>query len=134
MVCRSFILKVVEDTWVWRLQDPDSFYTRIAPRDLLNLLATHSGWIDRADVIAMFTTMHMWWAEDQRVLKYINRFDDAQKKATSASLPITDEWIAAMATSALLSANSFPNDCPSWDGLVPYAQTWTYWKLKFPPP
>ena len=63
--------------------------------------------------------------------EFINRFYEAQKKATKASLPITDDWLAAMATSALLSANSFPNNCPAWDGLVPSDQTWTAWQLKF---
>ena len=38
-----------------------------------------------------------------------------------------------MATSDLLSANSLPNDLPDWDGVVPSAQNWTAWKLKFAP-
>ena len=109
---RSFILKVVKDTWIRRLRDLDSFYTRVAPRDLLDLLATHSGGIERADVVVMFATMHLWWAEDPRVPGFINIFDDAQKKATRASLPITDDWLAATATSALLSENSIPKDRP----------------------
>ena len=79
----------------------------------------------------MFATMHLWWEEDTRVLGFINIFDNSQKKSTRASLPITDDWIAAMATSALLSENSFPNDRPSRYCLVPSAQTWTAWKLKF---
>ena len=41
--------------------------------------------------------------------------------------------MAAMATLALLFDNSFPNDRPAWDGLVPSAQIWTAWKLKFVP-
>ena len=65
--------------------------------------------------------------------EFINRFDDAQKKATRYSLPITDNWLAAMSTLALLSDNSFPNDFPAWDSLVPSAQTRTAWQLKFIP-
>ena len=38
-----------------------------------------------------------------------------------------------MSTSALLLANLFPNDRPSWDGLVSSSQTWTAWELKFVP-
>ena len=55
--------------------------------------------------------------------EFIKQFNDAKKKATRASLLITDNWLAAMATSDLLSANSFPNDRPTWDGLVASAQT-----------
>ena len=60
----------------------------------------------------MFATMHLWWAEDPQMTEFINHFDDAQKKATQASLHITDDWLEAMATSALFPANSFPNDRP----------------------
>ena len=38
-----------------------------------------------------------------------------------------------MATSALLSANSFANDRTTWDGLVLSAQTWKARQLKFVP-
>ena len=133
MVFQSFILKAVKDTWVRRLRYLDSFYTRVAPRDPLELIPTHSGELERAKVFAMFANMHLWWAEYPRVPEFVDRFYDAQKKATRASLPITDDWIAAMATSALLSANLFPKERPSWDGLVPSSQTWAAWKLKFVP-
>ena len=133
MGCRSFIVKVVKDTWVWHLRDPDSFYTRVAPRDILDLFVTHSGEIERADIVSMFTTMYLWWSEDPCVPEFVNRFKDAQEKSTRACLTITDDWLPAMATSALLSENSFPNDLPSWDGLVASAQTLTAWRLKFPP-
>ena len=133
MGCLSFILNVVEDTWFRRLRDPESFYTHVAPRDLINLISTHSGGLEHDNVVATFATMHLWWAEDPCVPKCINIFDDAQKKTTRTSLPIIDYWLASMATSALLSENSFPNDRLDWDGLFPSAQTWTAWKLKFVP-
>ena len=79
------------------------------PRDLLNLLSTHNGGLERADVVVVFATMHLWWAEDSLVPEFINRFNNAQKKATHNSLPITNDWLAAMATSTLLWENSFPN-------------------------
>ena len=44
------------------LRDPDSFYTRVSQRDLLDLLATHSAGIEHADVVSMFSTMYLWWA------------------------------------------------------------------------
>ena len=65
--CRSLILNVVKDTWVHCLRNPDCFYTRVAPRYFLYLLSTHSGGIEQADVVAMFATMHLWWAEYPRV-------------------------------------------------------------------
>ena len=130
---QSLILKVVEDTWVRRLRDPDSFYARISPRDILDLLAMHSGELERADIVSMFVAIHLWRAEDPHVPKFFNRSNNAQKKATFTSLPIMDDWLVAMSTSTLLSENSFTNNGPSWDGLFPSAQSWTACKLKFLP-
>ena len=81
----------------------------------------------------MFATMHLRWAEDPRVLEFINCFDDAKTNATRASFPITDDCLAAMATLALLYANSLPDYHPAWNGLVTSAQKWTAWQLKFVP-
>ena len=88
--CRSFILNIVDDNWVRRLRNPDCSYIRVAPRDLPDLLSTHSGGLDRSNIVAMFATMHLWWVEDPRVPEFINRFNDAKKEATWASLPITN--------------------------------------------
>ena len=79
----------------------------------------------------MFATMHLWWAEDLRVPEFIKTFDNAQTKAPSASLQITDNWLTSIATSNILLEKSLPNNSPSWDGLVPSAQTCTAWKIKF---
>ena len=57
--CCSFILNVVKDTSVHRLRDPDCFYTRVTQQYLLNFLSTHSGGLERVDVVAMFATMHL---------------------------------------------------------------------------
>ena len=81
----------------------------------------------------MFAIMHLWRSEDPRVPEFVFRFGDTQQKATRASLPITNYWLAAMATSALLYSNSFPNNFFAWDGLVHSAQTCTAWQLKFVP-
>ena len=57
--CCSFILNVVKDTSVHRLRDPNCFYTRVTQQYLLNFLSTHSGGLERVDVVAMFSTMHL---------------------------------------------------------------------------
>jgi hypothetical protein len=69
-----------------------------------------------------------WWSEDPRVPEYINRLEDAQKKSSRAGLPITDAWLAAIATMSLLAASSFPKLRHEWDGLAPTSKTWTAWK------
>ena len=53
----------------------------------------------------------------------MNGLRDGQKKAKRASLPFSDNLLAAIAFSSLLKANSFPKDRPKWDGKIPEDQT-----------
>jgi len=69
-----------------------------------------------------------WWAEDPRLPEYINRLEDTQRKSARAHLPIMDDWLAAIATMALLSSGSFLMLRLDWDGLAPTAKTWPAWK------
>ena len=58
--CRYFILNDVDDNWVRWLCNPDYFYTRVDPRDLPDLLSSHSGGLERSNIVTMFATMHLW--------------------------------------------------------------------------
>ena len=46
-----------------------------------------------------------------------------------ATLPIDDEWLAAIATGLLLAAVSFPKQRPNWDSLPRTKKTWAAWKI-----
>ena len=59
--------------------------------------------------------------------------EGSQKRVQRASLPITDNWLAALATSSLLLVNSFPNNRPEWDRKSKAYQTWRAWKYTFNP-
>ena len=68
-----------------------------------------------------------------RVPQYVMKLEEAQQKADRAALPISDDWLAAFATSSLLHANSFSTNRPSWDGKAKAEQTWVAWKGYFLP-
>jgi hypothetical protein len=125
---RSFFSTIIEDTWLLPLKDPVTFYNKVPLREYLRHLSASSGGLEATDIVQLQASMLTWWSEDPRVPEYINKLDDAQKKASRAQLPITDEWLAAIATMSLLSAGSFPKLHLDWDGLAPAAKTWTAWK------
>ena len=72
-----------------------------------------------------------WWANDPHIPKYVNRFEDAQKKSVCANLPISDMWLAAIATSSLLAAGIFPKQRPNWEILPCANKTWDVWRTTF---
>ena len=59
--------------------------------------------------------------------------EEAQNKSVQAQLPITDNMLTAFATYMLLKANSFPRNCPVWDGNPVGDQKWSAWKEFFKP-
>ena len=130
---RDLILKAVEDTWVRELRSPDTYYARVPPRDLLLHLSDRSGGLERPDVVALLAQLPTLWAADPRVPEYINALEESQKKSVRAELPISDDLLAAFASSSLLAENSFPTDRPAWDGKPPAEQTWAAWKATFLP-
>jgi hypothetical protein len=126
---RTFLTTVVEDTWLLSLKSPTTFYNMVSPQDMLQHLATSTAGLEATDIVSLFVDMQSWWEEDPRVPKYINRLEDAQKKASRsrAALPITNEWLAATATKSLLAAGSFPIQRPVWNANLPATKTWPAW-------
>ena len=128
---RNLILKAVEDNWAWELRSPDTYYAHVPPRDLLAHLTERSGGLERPDVVALLAQLPTLWAADPRVPEYINALEESQKKSVRAKLPISDDLLAAFASSSLLAEDSFPTDRPAWDGKPPAEQTWAAWKSTF---
>jgi hypothetical protein len=95
---------------------------------MLDHLATNMPGLEATDIITLSVDMQSWWQDDPRVPEYINRLEEAQKKAVRANLPISNAWLAATASLSLLTAGSFPKQRTDWDALAPAAKTWPAWK------
>eukprot|EP00804_Cyclotella_cryptica_P000193 CCRYP_016175-RA/>CCRYP_016175-RA protein AED:0.26 eAED:0.26 QI:0/0/0/0.6/0.75/0.8/5/0/1027 len=120
---RIFITTVVEDTWLLPLKSPTTFYNKVS----LQLAASTAG-LEATDIVSLLVDMQLWWEEDHRVPEYINKLEDAPKKALRAFLPITNEWLVTTASKSLLSAASFPIQRPVWDYKPLSTKTWAAWK------
>lgn len=127
----NLIISAVEDMWILPLKSATTFYNKVVPRDILDHVTTNSGGLDTTNIVTLQATMLSWWAEDPRVPEYINRLEDAQKKASRGPLPITDDWLSAVTSASFLSLGSFPCERPEWDGLPTSAKTWKKWKETF---
>jgi hypothetical protein len=125
---RLFLLSVVEETWLLPLKSDTTFYNQVALRDMLDHLATNMPGLEATDIITLSVEMQSWWQDDPRVPEYINRLEEAQKKAVRANLPISNAWLAATASLSLLTAGSFPKQRADWDALAPATKTWPAWK------
>ena len=125
---RLFLLHVVEETWLLPLKSDTTFYNQVALRDILDHLASNMPGLEATDIISLSVEMQGWWQDDPRVPEYINKLEEAQKKAARANLPLTNAWLAATASLSLLTAGSFPKQRTDWDSLPPNSKTWVAWK------
>jgi hypothetical protein len=125
---RLFLLHVVEETWLLPLKSDTTFYNQVALRDILDHLASNMPGLEATDIISLSVEMQGWWQDDPRVPEYINKLEEAQKKAARANLPLTNAWLAATASLSLLTAGSFPKQRMDWDSLPPTSKTWVAWK------
>ena len=94
--------------WVRRWKNKTTYYNKVTPRDFTNHLAAKSKRIENIDVMALQQAMANWRREDTQVTKYLNRIRYVQKKEAHASLPISNEWLTAIATIPTLVKNSSP--------------------------
>ena len=83
--------------------------------------------------VELILGLHKLWEAEPCVAQFIINMEEAQKKLVRAQLPITDNMLAAFATYMLLKSNSFPCNCPVWDGKPVGDQKWSAWKEFFKP-
>ncbi len=64
--------------------------------------------------------------------KYIFMLEDAQFKAARASLPVTNQNLTILVSTALLAADTFPPHHQAlWEELDPADKTWAAWKTAY---
>ncbi len=63
--------------------------------------------------------------------EYIQLLEDAQCKAARAGLPVTDQTLTILASTALLAADTFPRTTVLWEELAPTDKTWPAWKAAY---
>jgi hypothetical protein len=75
------------------------------------------------------TIQMSWYYEGMPdVPEYIYMLKDAQRKAARAGLPVTNQTLTVLASTALLAADTFPRTTELWEEPDPVDKTWTTWK------
>ena len=92
------------------LRNEDTYYEMVSPLELLAHFAEEIGGLEVTDVVTLIGELPGYWNSNPRVPQFIMTMEESQKKAQRAGLPITNNWLAAFATSSLLLANTFTND------------------------
>jgi hypothetical protein len=75
--------------------------------------------------------MSQYYKGTPDISKYIFMLKDAQRKAARASLPITNQTLTTLASTAILATDTFPCTNKLWEELHPADKAWAVWKTAY---
>ncbi len=117
--------------WIRDLRDPKTFYSNVPALAIFDHLHKGSGGLHALDMVLLTIQMSQYFESMPDILKYIFLLEDAQCKAARAHLPITNQTLTLMASTALLATNTFPHTTELWGDLDPANKTWAAWKTAY---
>ena len=66
-----------------------------------------------------------YYADAEGIREYINMLEDAQRKLARANLPMSDDQLLAIASTAILASDHFLRATDEWEALSRDHKTWT---------
>jgi hypothetical protein len=128
---KVFIEAVVQDTWIRGLCNPETFYSNVTALALFDHLCKHSSGLHALDMVLLTIQMSQFYESMPDIPKYIFLLKDVQCKAARACLPITNQTLTVLASTALLATDTFPLTTELWEELDPANKTWAAWKTAY---
>ena len=120
----QFVLTVVADTWVQELQDAESIYTEVSPKDLFSNLQAGSTVRNVLNLLSVHNEMQRYHLEFKGIPEYINMFQDAQMQSGWAGQKISDNTLLLFASTEMLTTERFPHANNDWSERAERDKTW----------
>jgi len=127
----KFIREAVDEIWYRDLRQATTYYTNVTAKQLMDHLTTNCGGLHPSELISLPTEMISYYTEAEGIPEYINMMEDAQRKLARANLPMSDDQLVAIASTAVLASNHFPRPTDEWEARPRAEKTWTEWKLHY---
>eukprot|EP00804_Cyclotella_cryptica_P001895 CCRYP_007353-RA/>CCRYP_007353-RA protein AED:0.44 eAED:1.00 QI:0/-1/0/1/-1/1/1/0/387 len=127
----KFISKAVDKIWYCDLRYDRSFYTHVTAKQLLLHLGDNCGGLHPSELVNLLTDMLGFYATADGIPEYINMLEAAQRKLTHANLPMSDDQLLAIASTAVLASNHFPRPTHDWEAKPCVTKTWRAWKTHY---
>ena len=127
----KFIRDAVDELWYRDLRHPRSFYTNVTAKQLLEHLDANCGGLHPSELVNLPTEMLGYYADAEGIPEYINMLEEAQRKLARANLPMSDNQLLAIASTAILASDHYPRPTDIWEALPRNLRTWTAWKAHY---
>ena len=126
---KVFIKSVANDMWICKFCNPETFYSNVTAFALSNHLCECSGCLHLLDMVLLTIQMSQYYEGMPDIPEYIFLLKDAQRKAARVCLPITDQTLTILASTALLATGTLPRTTELWEELgsdVEEVVTWDH--------
>eukprot|EP00804_Cyclotella_cryptica_P010352 CCRYP_012274-RA/>CCRYP_012274-RA protein AED:0.37 eAED:0.37 QI:0/-1/0/1/-1/1/1/0/366 len=127
----KFIRDAVDEIWYRDLRHDRSFYTHVTAKQLLSHLDDNCAGLHPSELVNLPTDMLGFYTTVDGIPEYINMLEAAQCKLTRANLPMSDDQLLAIASTAILASNHFPRPTDDWEAKPCANKTWTAWKTHY---
>ena len=128
---RLFILFVVKETWVSKIEGADTYFKSVSEKALLNHLVDNCDGLDNIDAVDIRLYMLSWWGKSPGVPEFILWVEKGQKKADRSNIPIEDAHMSTISAHLIRMNQDLPIDRELWDKLPVTKRTWKAWKKAF---
>jgi hypothetical protein len=127
----KFLRNTIDELWYKDLKNPRTFYNSVTAMAFFDHLEDNCGGLHPSELINLPTEMISFYQKTEGIPEYINDLEDAQRKLARAKLPMSNEQLLAIASTAVLAAQHFPCATDEWEALPPAAKTWAAWKTTY---
>ena len=125
------MLAVVADTWVRKLRDSESLYTKVALKDIFSHLQLGCTSQHALDLLALHNEMQRYHLEVKGIPEYINMLEDVQRQTGQAGRTISDKTLLFFASTFMLTSERFPRANDDWEERADRDKTWPQWKSAY---
>ena len=105
----------MDELWYRDLRHERSFYTNVTTKQLLTHLDDNCGGLHPSELVNLPTDMLGYYASTEGIPEFINSLEAAQRKLARANLPMSDDQLLAIASTAVLAANDFLHPTYDWE-------------------
>ena len=110
-------MAVVDETCYKELEDPDTFYTKVAALKLLNHLTEFCVGLHTVDAVDIPQIMKSLYKYSEGVPQFINAMEAAQHKSNRANIIINNKYLQAVALKLLLQSGEYETETREWSKL-----------------
>ena len=127
----KFIRDAVDELWYRDLKHARSFYTSVTAKQLIDHLDANCGGLHPSELVNLPTEMMTYYAKAEGIPEYINMLEEAQRKLARAKLPMSDDQLLAIASTAVLASEHYPRPTDEWEAKTRNHKTWSNWKTHY---